>query len=448
MSGKHHVSPPFCIFSTMEMKKGEENMAKSKTKKSLRRLKYIEVEGIDKQYLDACLLVNLDLGQLCEAFEDEKQLLAKTNLTVLKLKTREVSKQELIREVSPHISSNYLLYNLFANLNYRMLQMLEEQFSDLHSLSLEEKAEYLYERVQEEEIGYSTYINWLRFHEQLHHRILEVFQKYGEKFEEETGIQLPSSFNVKREEKKEEKGDELYKELTNIIRLLTNVRDQAKREIFKEQYEEKQKEVEQLHKQLSAVTDQLDSKEKQLAKQMKETAKLAKKLEEEQQKVIQKQKEAGQLGQEIGKLRGQVEELTKKNKTLQQEIESKSKQMSKLTKEIEERSENRWKLEKVKIQETYEERVAQLEETVQQLQSQLEKSLQEFEQERTRYENEIDILRRKVDMYEQMINSQQNEHRHENDTTTLTSQKEEDSKSDEWFDSLFGDLPVNEPEKI
>ncbi|ATA61595.1 hypothetical protein GS458_3168 [Geobacillus stearothermophilus] len=423
-------------------------MAKSKTKKTLRRLKYIEVEGIDKSYLDACLLVNLDLEQLCDAFEDERQLLAKTNLNVLKLKKREVTKQELIREVSPHISSNYSLYNSFANINYKVLQMLEEQFTDLHSLSLEEKADYLYELVQEEEMRYSMYINWLRFHEQLHPRILEVFQQYGEKFEEETGIQLPPSFNVKREEKKEEKEDVLYKELTNIIHLLTNVRDQAKRESFKEQYEEKQKEVEQLRKQLSAVTDQLSSKEKQLAKQMKEAAKLEKKLEEEQQKVIQKQKEAGQLGQEVGKLRGQVEELTKKNKALQQEVESKSKQMSKLTKEIEERSENRWKLEKAKIQQTYEERVAQLEETVQQLQSQLEKSLQEFEQERTCYENELDILRRKVDIYEQMMNDQQNEKHQESDTAALISQKEEDSKSDEWFDSLFGDLPVNEPEKI
>lgn len=428
-------------------------MAKKSAKKLLKSWKYIEIEGIDNQYLDACLLVNFDVEELCDAVEDEKQLLAKTNLSIFKLKKREVTKQELIREVSPHINSNYSLYNLFANLNYRVLQLLEEQIADFNSLSLEEKADYLYKRLQAKEINYSIYINWLRFHENLHHqdlhhRILEVFELYGEEFEKETGMQLPSSFNVKREKKSEEEEDSLHKELTNIIHLLTNVRDNVRKESFKEQYEEKQKEVEQLRKQLNMVTEQLNSKEKQLAKQMKEVAKLTKRLEEEQQRVIQKQKEAGQLGQEVGKLRGQVEELTKKNQMLQQEVESKSKQINKLTKEIEERSENRWKLEKVKIQKTYEERIVQLEEMIQQLESQLEKSLQEFETKRTNYENEIDVLRRKVDIYEQMMEDRQNVEHQDNDVAELTNYKESDSKSDEWFESLFGDLPVNEPEKI
>lgn len=415
---------------------------RNKMKKALKRYKYIEVKGIDKQYIDACLLAPFELEMLCEAFEDEKRLLAKTNVTVLKLRKRDVTKQQLIREISPHISTSYTLYNYLANISHKAFEMLEEQLEDFHSLTLEEQADTLYEFIENKKISYSTYINWLRFHESLHPRILDVFQTYGEAFEKETGLKLPSSFQMEPEEKREEQEGELYQELTRMIHWLTDVRDRAKKESFKEQYEEKQKEVEQLQRELKTLQNQLDSKEKQLAKQVKEAAKMSKQVEEHQQKMAQKQKEVGQLGQEVGKLRGQVEELTKKNKALEQEIEVKSKQLKNLTHDIEARSEQRFRLEKANMQQTYEERIRELEETVKQLQSSLQHSLEQFEQERVRYEDELDLLRRKVDVYEQMMNEQQAE------AKEAASAREQDTKSDDWFDSLFDDLPVSEPEKI
>ena len=263
---------------------------------SLKMLKksfsYIEVEGIDQKYIDACLLLNLDTAQILSAISDEKNIIAKAKLNKSKILMKKVDRLKLIAGIAPYIRDSYNLYNFLAQMNMATIEAFEKRMKEeADVLTEEEWKQFLKDAILEDEFPYYMYINWLRFNED-HADIKYVFETYGHQFMKDSGLNLTDDFEIAEEV---EESSEVEEEFDSLIQGLLSLKTKVGVESFKFKYEEAEKErvllseeLKSLQAQLKKANDKLKSKEQQLVSKEKTYNQLKKSLDAEKKAREQK----------------------------------------------------------------------------------------------------------------------------------------------------------------
>ncbi|WP_078544823.1 coiled-coil domain-containing protein [Litchfieldia alkalitelluris] len=376
-------------------------------KKQVKRYRYVDVEGIDHTYLDACLLLHLDVEFICHAISDEKSVIAKSNLNMKQIVSKDVDRLELIREISPWVRESYTLYNYLARVNMSAIERVIEIIDEDGKLTDDEIKELLKEEVLEDNVSYYYYVTWLRFKNQYHSEIKETLEYFGQKFQQETGLLLGGEFEVrevKEEEEEERIEDGIEGTFDSIVNELLALKEKVGQETYKDQFREvneakKQLELKlsQLQTDLNQVNEQLHAKEQQLTAKNKEQSQLKKKYDNEKKSIEQKNKEIGKLGSELGDLRKEVTDLRKENTQLLKEVTSSRNNKEEAIHALEETLQNKFRAEKSILADDYQKQINDLINTNSRLKSAMEdytqqqSLLSDLEDENTRLSKQLEI---------------------------------------------------------
>ncbi|MDF0728892.1 hypothetical protein PY093_19965 [Cytobacillus sp. S13-E01] len=443
-------------------------------KKRAKRYPYVDVEGIDSAFLDACLLLTLDTEIICNSISDEKAVISKSNLSMKQIITKNVDKLELIRAISPLIKESYSLYNYLVSINMATIEKLIDVINSDASTSDDELKNLIEEEVFEESIYYCYYVTWLRFKEQFQNEIKGILEHFGNTFQEETGLLLGEDYILREKEGDTEDGVENSVEITfdSIIKDLVTLRGRIEKDTFREQYEEAmvtnkkfEVEIEELQKNLKGTSDQLQVKEQQLVTNTKEQSQLKKKLENEKKASELKNKEIGKLGSELGEIRKEVIELRKENDRFAKEIANARKIKDEALKSLEENLLNKYKAEKSLLINDYLEQIDDLELANKRLTS----TMEDYKSQRdiiNNLEDENNRLKKQLEIH--LIQAQQRDNENQKEinqlklqleslssatnttsipTVTSNGEKEEVDEFEE-FGSFLDNIGKNEPKPV
>ncbi|MFJ5717415.1 hypothetical protein [Neobacillus sp. NPDC093127] len=440
----------------------------ARKRKENKRYPYISVKGTANQYLDACLLSLLDGPALCKSLVDEKALISKTNLSLTQILKQNVSKKDLVRELSPYLSEHYTMYNFLVQVAHGRFQLIEE-INEGEEDNLVLWMENIEDAIKYEQITIFTYINWLRFDPRGHQYLKQVFEKYGHEFEQETGLILSDDFQLEELVVEKSEEESIDAEINRVIQQLQSIKAELSKENLKHQYEEvlEQNKLlldsnKSLHDEIKTLKDQVKSKEQVTAKKDRDFNKLKKEFDSATKKLDKSMKEAGQLGGEVGKLRQKVDEVTKQMHQFESEVKRYKEEREILKSQVEERLTQQWSLERAALKDDYQRDIYKLQIQNQALQAQVENGVLNYSKQ-DEYENEIDILRKQISLYTQQLKKLEEESQKEiaklrkqldNSAEQPASShvveplKKQEPEDDFDLDDILGELEENEPTPI
>ncbi|WP_214776087.1 hypothetical protein [Exiguobacterium sp. s37] len=314
-----------------------------------KKMRYIEVEGVKNEYLDAALLNTCSEEALTTFLKSEPKLIKKSGLTIQELNQNTLEYNEIIQAVSPHLLESYTFYNFLANRCEKIHdEILFDLFEDAYKeFTHDELESAMKERLLEEELTISVAINVLRFYKngefkQIIHTLLhdeDCVLKYYDEFEikiEGFDLEWDEMLRQKYEgllgledfkvptDSITENGLNASSKLKIVLKMLNDVAseidDLDNQAELQELLSTEQERVMILTKQQDELKKDLKSKETQIKSLNKENRALVKQLETANQKVEQNQKEVGRLGQVLGESRKQQEDLEQLNNALNRKV--------------------------------------------------------------------------------------------------------------------------------
>ncbi|ERG68048.1 hypothetical protein [Exiguobacterium chiriqhucha] len=362
-----------------------------------RKIRYIEVEGVRNEYLDAALLNTCSEGSLMALLKDEHKLLKKAEITAQDLKQDKFDQNEVIRIICPHLLESYNFYNFLANQGEKYIEpLLTELFEEEYkNFDLKQWDSSIRKALLEERVPFYVTINILRFYkngefkelikplmeEEAH--VLQFYDELGikvegfeldwdellrSKYEELLGLE---DFGVP-EESITSDGVKVASRLKIALKMLESVADEidalGEQKELKQQLESEREQVVSLKQINSELVRDMKSKNTQIKSLTKENRILLKQAETATNKAEQQQKEVGRLGQTLGEVRKETEELEKLKGNLERRVnllETEKKSITaKLTKEFDKES--------LKVKVSYDEKLGTLEQQVAELNRLLE----------------------------------------------------------------------------
>ncbi|MGG3469000.1 hypothetical protein ABES02_16150 [Neobacillus pocheonensis] len=358
------------------------------TKKSnkVKRFPYIEVSGIQNQYLDAALLQCIDQESLSFALRDEFKIIKKAGILPAELKQNKFSKEELVEQVSPHLLENYNFYNYLAQKwEGIQTQTLKNHFKeDYSSFTLDQWADEIRTMIQENDMPVFASVNLLRFYNngQLKVLIHSILEDFAVQFYYESGIQmegydidwdevdeeLAAEFEDESEEldlselENEQKPEERLRLASRLIGLvadqLSELEDSSE---YKALYEQELQETVKLHEELVNLNQEMKTKESQHQVVVKENRTLSKNVDSLTTKLEQSKKELGKLGLSLGEIRKEKEDLEKVNGVLERKVNTLEKEQNSIGEKVKQEVKREYDLKILLMKDEYEKKLYQLE---------------------------------------------------------------------------------------
>jgi DNA repair exonuclease SbcCD ATPase subunit len=353
----------------------------SKKSNKVKRFPYIEVAGIQNQYLDAALLQCLDKESLAFALRDEFKILKKAGILPADLKQNKLSKEDLIRLVSPHLLENYNFYNYLAQKwdNIQIKTLNNHIKVDYSSFSLEQWINQIKTLIQENDMPVFAAVNLLRFYNngELKELIQSILDDFAVQFYYESGVQMEGyeidwdevdEEIVKYEDESEEldlsdeeierKPEETLRLASRLIELvadqLTELEDT---EEYKTLYEQEQERNENLTRKLEALNQEVKSKESQHQALLKENRTLSKNVDALTTKLEQTKKELGKLGLSLGEIRKEKEDFEKSNGIFERRVNTLEKEQNSIGEKVKQEVKREYDLKIILMKDEYEKRL-------------------------------------------------------------------------------------------
>lgn len=374
-------------------------MALKKKTKKLKKNAYIEIDGIENQYLDAALLHSVEEEIIYGIILDELKILKKAGISVAEVKKRAVNEIELKNKISPYVLESYTFYNFLVNHWYGSDKQLID-ISNFEETLENEWLEIVTDILNGENILLYEVINSLRFYKNGEYKSL-IPMLFSEeinvlKFYEETGIQVEcgiidwerKKLNEVNDDGNEDYSDEIEEDedlifsSTEALNIAANLINDVASKLSK--FEEKEN-FNELYKAEKERNDGLSNENLALNKEVKSINSQIKILEKEKknsdksviklnQKIDGQQKEIGKMGLQIGEYRIIIDSLENSNKSLKLQVEAfnkdKKKNEEKIAKEI--HQENNLRSLKMKVD--FEEKAKEYEEQIGTLEKQFKES--------------------------------------------------------------------------
>lgn len=315
----------------------------------VKNIRYIEVEGVKNEYLDAALLFTCGHDVLNTYLQSEGKLIKKAGITIQNLKQDVLEYNDIIHAVSPHMLESYTFYNVLANsFERKLLALVESHFGDEYQdFDKEMWDSSLRKLLLEDEIYLPIAINILRFYKngefkELIQTLLSE-EEYALKYYDELGIKI-EGFDLDWDERLRQKyegmlgledfevptesitenGLNASSKLKIVLKMLNDVATEVEglgdhKELEGLLYSEQER-VKALTQQIDQLKRDVKSKDTQSKVLNKENRALVKQLETANQKIEQHQKEIGRLGQALGESRKEQESLEKTNTHLERRV--------------------------------------------------------------------------------------------------------------------------------
>jgi hypothetical protein len=355
---------------------GTRLVGKKNTK--VKRFPYIEVTGVQNQYLDAALLHCVDKEPLTLALRDEFKILKKAGILPTELKQEKFSKEDLVRLVSSHLLENYSFYNfLVKKWNEIQIKTLNAHIKgDYTSYSIEQWDEVIRELIKEKDMPVSIAVNLLRFYNNGENKelIRLVLEDFAVRFYYETGVQVEgyninwNAIDKKIDENKvtseeldlteaeiERKPEENLHKASRLIELVADqITELGQTGEFKSRYEQEQEKNEKLNEKLLTLGKELKSKESQHQALLKENKTLSKNVGVLTKKLDLTNKEHGKLSLTLGEIRKEKDEFEKLNNVLERKVNSLEKEQHSIKEKIKQELKREYELKILHIKDEYE----------------------------------------------------------------------------------------------
>lgn len=413
---------------------------KGKSRKKVKRFPYIEVNGIQNQYLDAALLQCFGEETIYNTVNNEFKILKKAGITTQDVMRRKYNHQELTQLLSPHLLENYDYYNFLVNQwdelqEHNLRQLFPEDFSKLSS---EKWDQAIRGELDKGELRVYLVINILRFYKngELKELLLPILQeeKYVIEFFNETGIRMELEgleINwrdvTEQEDKQEEEivhalemedfkmpkevlehPEEALKYASKIIASVSQqLASREKSEDFKLLFENEVEEKERWKEKAELLQRDLKSKDAQHQDLVKKNKVLTKDHASLTAKLDQAQKDSGRLGQTLGELRKEKEEIEFQKNHFERRIQSLEKERENVARTVEEEVKREFALKNLNMKEEFERQLDLLERQLEEMAEQLKYVQGENEQftlDKETMVNELDRTKRDLTVVEQERN--------------------------------------------
>ncbi|WP_223702716.1 coiled-coil domain-containing protein [Sutcliffiella deserti] len=402
-------------------------MIGKKSNKS-KRFPYIEVEGIQNQYLDAALLQCLDNESLVFTLRNEFKILKKAGILPAELKLNKFNQEELVRLVSPHLLENYNFYNYLVqkwdDIQIKTLKTFIK--TDLSSFSLEQWDEEIRSLIQDKDIPVFAAVNLLRFYNngELKELIQLIMRDFTVQFYYETGVQL-NGYGVdwdKVDEKKVENvvesgelnlSEDIERKPEENLRLASSLIDLVANQItelgqygeYKTLYQQEQEKTEKLTKEKENLSQEIKTKESQHQAFLKDNRTLSKNVDTLTTKLDQTKKELGKLGLSLGEVRKEKEELEKIKDNLERKVNILENEQNSIGEKIKEELKREYDLKILHMKDEYEKRLNILERELDNKErEQVEKNSEENSVEVERIIKELENVKNDLSVVEQERN--------------------------------------------
>lgn len=319
-----------------------------KTRKKDKKIRYIEVENVKNEYLDAALISICSDDTFSNTVSNELKILKKAGITTQEIKAGRISRNEIIQKVSPFLLESYDFYNLLANKIEKIQDEILNSLFEKRYLNFDTNQwiSSVKTAVLDDEISLSMMINILRFYKNGDFKdiiyVLLNNEEFVLKFYEELQIKI-DGFDLDWEnvidipfdnkttgELKQSSvsvhgtdSDTSFKLQTAIKMLNDVIADVDELHKIKElnaQLESKNEVIESLKQELNQIKKDVRPKDSRIKSLEKENRALNKQAEMFGQKNELLQKEVGNLGKSLGELRKTQESLEKEKKVLERKV--------------------------------------------------------------------------------------------------------------------------------
>lgn len=413
----------------------------------LKRFAYIEVGGVDNRYLDAALMKVLGEHVLEHSLSDELKLIKKAGITTQELKRRELSQEEIIKRVSPHLLESYDFYNLLANMwNDILQQTINRYFEDDYvNFTMEDWFNSIKKMIDEKEMPVYVAINTIRFYKNGEIKelikILLEDKEYIVAFYRELGMKIEQPglvidwdkvvveeseefFDLEDElEEIQLLEDELFNRspdeaLKVAAKIILEVSDRVSHledaEKYKKLYEHEKEHVATLKSKVDELTQGLKSRDSQIQTISKENRTLSKSVDSLNGKLEQQQKESGRLGGVLGEIRKEKEDIEKEKTNLERRVSSLEKEASTISEKVHKEIKSDFDKKALKMLNDYDEKTNLLEKQLLDLQrlfkeeqfknSELSTALEKFKKELSTVKTDLVVVEKERNELIEQIN--------------------------------------------
>jgi len=320
-----------------------------KTRKKDKKIRYIVVEDVKNEYLDAALISICSDDTFSNTVSNELKILKKAGITPQEIKADRISRNEIIKKISPFLLESYDFYNLLANKIEKIQDEILNNLFEKRYLNFDTNQwiSSVKTTVLDEEISLSMMINILRFYKNGEFKnviylllneeefVLKFYEELQIKIEgfdlnwkniidipfdnKTTGELKQSSLSVRG--KDSDTSFKLQAAIEMLNDVIAEVDELHKVKELNAQLESKNEVIESLKQELNQMKKDVRPKDSRIKSLEKENRALNKQAEMFGQKNELLQKEVGNLGKSLGELRKMQESLENENKLLERKVE-------------------------------------------------------------------------------------------------------------------------------
>lgn len=319
-----------------------------KTRKKDKKIRYIVVEDVKNEYLDAALISICSDDTFSNTVSNELKILKKAGITPQEIKADRISRNEIIKKISPFLLESYDFYNLLANKIEKIQDEILNNLFEKRYLNFDTNQwiSSVKTTVLDEEISLSMMINILRFYKNGEFKnviylllneeefVLKFYEELQIKIEgfdlnwkniidipfdnKTTGELKQSSVSVRGTDS--DTSFKLQAAIEMLNDVIAEVDELHKVKELNAQLESKNEVIESLKQELNQMKKDVRPKDSRIKSLEKENRALNKQAEMFGQKNELLQKEVGNLGNSLGELRKTQEFLEKEKKVLERKV--------------------------------------------------------------------------------------------------------------------------------